>query len=192
MKRILTVLLLLLITITAKSPIKDQALLKRERLNLYVSFMEEKIGVYREEQLRMFLHSLGFSESSSNAQIWNEFGYLGKYQFGKAARKDVGYSHITFNNFRKDPSIWPEEQQEEAMIRWLQLNEMKLKDIIVSYDRVVFKGNAITKSGILAAAHLAGPKGVRVYFESRGEVNPKDAYGTSLEDYLIKFSGYFF
>ena len=50
----------------------------------------------------------------------------------------------------------------------------------------------VTKSGMLAAAHLAGAYGVKKYFASNGRFNPKDACGTSLEKYLLLFSGYNF
>ena len=74
------------------------------------------------------------------------------------------------------------------MIKLLSLNEYTLRGVIHKYDGKFVKGNRITKSGILAAAHLAGAGGVKKYF--RYGFNPKDAYGTGLEDYLFKFSGF--
>ena len=52
------------------------------------------------------------------------------------------------------------------------------------------KGVQITESGMLAAAHLAGPGNVMKYLRSYGKINTKDAYGTSIDKYIKKFSGY--
>jgi hypothetical protein len=48
----------------------------------------------------------------------------------------------------------------------------------------------VTESGILAAAHLAGAGNVKKYLRSYGENDVEDAYGTSISEYLEKFSGY--
>ena len=46
----------------------------------------------------------------------------------------------------------------------------------------------ITESGILAAAHLAGPGNVRKYFKKGKDFS--DGNGTKLTKYLTQFSGY--
>ena len=48
----------------------------------------------------------------------------------------------------------------------------------------------ITESGIIAAAHLAGPGNVKKYLRSSGKHNPKDAFGTSISLYMDYFKGY--
>ena len=48
----------------------------------------------------------------------------------------------------------------------------------------------ITESGILAAAHLAGPGSVKKYLRSYGKEGFSDAFGTSIRYYMKKFSGY--
>ena len=51
----------------------------------------------------------------------------------------------------------------------------------------------VSESGILAAAHLSGAGNVKKFFkhlEADSLHNPKDKLGTSLLDYLSKFSGY--
>jgi len=51
-------------------------------------------------------------------------------------------------------------------------------------------GIKVTESGILAAAHLAGPGNVKRYLRSGGTFAFADAYGTTIKDYMKKFSGY--
>ena len=51
-------------------------------------------------------------------------------------------------------------------------------------------GIKITESGILAAAHLAGAGNVKKYLKSGGTIVFSDAFGTSIKNYLKKFSGY--
>ena len=48
----------------------------------------------------------------------------------------------------------------------------------------------VTESGILAAAHLAGAGNVKKYLRSDGDFFFKDAFGTTIHNYLKKFSGY--
>ena len=51
-------------------------------------------------------------------------------------------------------------------------------------------GITITKSGLLAGAHLKGAGCVINYLKSEGKNNACDAFGTSVETYLKKFAGY--
>ena len=48
----------------------------------------------------------------------------------------------------------------------------------------------VTESGILAAAHLAGPGSVKKYLRSYGLDNFADGYGTTICHYMKRFSGY--
>ena len=54
----------------------------------------------------------------------------------------------------------------------------------------VISGVLITESGILAAAHLAGPGNVKKYLRSYGANDFADGYGTTVTYYMKKFSGY--
>lgn len=164
---------------------------KEEQLwNYYRRLIREKVELQKKEELRRYLDSIGNNESGNNPRAWNRYGYIGKYQFGYAARKSCGYDEVKFRDFIRNPEIWSEQAQDSAMITLMSINEQHLRDVIHKYNGEQIKGYTITKSGILAAAHLAGAGGVKRYF-AYGR-NPKDAYGTSLEDYLIKFSGFNF
>ena len=94
---------------------------------------------------QQFLEAIGHRESSNN-----EFGYMGKYQFGKATLKGLGIN-VTKEEFITNPKL-----QEKAMHMLLSHNRKKLKRYIKKYEGQIIHGVLITESGVLAAAHLAG------------------------------------
>ena len=130
-----------------------------------------------------FLEDLGFRESSGNYKAVNKFGYLGKYQFGRATLNSLGYRNVTNRQFLSDPSL-----QDQVMEDLLVHNKKILKRYIKKYAGKTVHGVFITESGILAAAHLAGAGNVRRFFRKGYEF--KDGYGTKMTSYMKKFSGY--
>ncbi|SFN79062.1 hypothetical protein SAMN04487989_10425 [Bizionia echini] len=130
-----------------------------------------------------FKEALGFKESRGDYFTVNTFGYLGKYQFGKETLKLIGiYNPV---HFLKNP-----EMQEKAFLANAERNKWILRKDIKRFNGKTINGVLITESGILAAAHLAGPGNVKKYLRSYGEQGFTDAYGTSIEYYIKKFSGY--
>lgn len=83
----------------------------------------------------------------------------------------------------EDPAL-----QREVVLKLLRHNKYLLRKYIQKYEGRVIKGVVITESGILAAAHLAGPYNVKKYL--RNGITFQDGNGTSLESYLLEFSGY--
>jgi len=130
-----------------------------------------------------FLEDLGFRESSGNYKAVNQFGYLGKYQFGRKTLDALGYTDISNRVFLANPQI-----QEEAMYDLLTHNRKILRRQIEKYNGQVVNGILITESGILAAAHLAGPGNVKKFFRKGYEF--RDGNGTKMTSYIVKFSGY--
>jgi len=130
-----------------------------------------------------FKEALAFRESQGNYFIINTLGYLGKYQFGIGTLQLMGVYSAT--KFLNDPSL-----QEKVFYTNISRNKWILRKYIKYFVGKKVKGVEITESGILAAAHLAGPGNVIKYLYSNGIRDVKDAYGTSLADYLKKFSGY--
>lgn len=130
-----------------------------------------------------FLTEIGMRESSNNYKAVNQFGYLGKYQFGRSTLNNLGYSEVSNRDFLATPSI-----QENAMRDLLKHNKKILRRFIEKYDGKVINGIYITESGILAAAHLAGPGNVKKFFRKGYEFH--DGNGTKMTSYMIKFSGY--
>ena len=130
-----------------------------------------------------FLDDIGFRESSNNYKAVNQFGYLGKYQFGRKTLNNLGFENISNREFLENNSI-----QEEAMYALLNHNKKILRRQIEKYHGKVIHGIYITESGILAAAHLAGPGNVRKFFRKGYEF--QDGNGTKMTSYMIRFSGY--
>ena len=130
-----------------------------------------------------FKEALGFKESRGDYFIVNKFGYLGKYQFGKETLKMIGIYNPS--HFLQNPEL-----QEKAFIANAQRNKWILRRDIKRFNGMTINGVLITESGILAAAHLAGPGSVKKYLRSYGETGFKDAFGTSIQYYMKKFSGY--
>lgn len=130
-----------------------------------------------------FKEALGFKESRNNYKIINEYGYMGKYQFGKGTLNMIGIYNS--DRFLNDTKL-----QEEAFTAYTSRNKWILRRDIDRYVGKYVGGVKITESGILAAAHLAGAGNVKKFLRSGGEIGFSDAFGTSIRYYLKKFSGY--
>ncbi|HLV15144.1 MAG TPA: hypothetical protein VKY41_08190 [Xanthomarina sp.] len=130
-----------------------------------------------------FKEALGFKESGGDYFTVNTLGYLGKYQFGKETLKLIGIHNPV--HFLSNPEL-----QEKAFIANAERNKWVLRKDIKRFSGKIINGTKITESGILAAAHLAGPGNVKKYLRSYGADSFSDAYGTSVAYYIKKFSGY--
>ncbi|MCK0109157.1 peptidoglycan-binding protein LysM [Flavobacteriaceae bacterium S0825] len=130
-----------------------------------------------------FKEALAFKESRGNYFSVNTFGYMGKYQFGRNTLKLIGIYNT--NNFLNTPEL-----QEKAFIANAMRNKWILRRDIKRFVGKTIDGVLVTESGILAAAHLAGPGSVKKYLRSYGAIGFADAYGTTIRNYMKKFSGY--
>jgi len=166
-----------------------------------------------------FLHAIAGKESSHDPEKINELGYMGKYQFGEIALKDIlkqkpgesddeyqeriksfwpkNFGKVKtksdFNFFKsrftnRGISFWPEHKQDQAMKQLLKNNKEYLGDYIDKWVGKTKKGIKITKSGLLAGAHLLGPSNVKKFLDE-GLIT-KDANGTPITEYIKKFGGY--
>ena len=131
----------------------------------------------------LFLHDIGFRESTNDYKAVNQFGYLGKYQFGRKTLNAIGFKDVSNREFLANPSI-----QEEAMLVLLKRNKRTLRREIKKYVGKTINGVYITESGLLAAAHLAGAGNVRRFFRKGYEF--RDGNGTKMTSYMIKFADY--
>ncbi len=130
-----------------------------------------------------FKEALGFKESGGKYDCVNTLGYLGKYQFGANTLKLIGI-------YNTEEFINSPELQEKAFLANAKRNKWILRRDIKNFVGKRVDGVLITESGILAAAHLAGPGNVNRYLRSYGALGFSDAYGTSVRYYMKKFSGY--
>ena len=130
-----------------------------------------------------FKEALAFKESRGNYRTVNTLGYLGKYQFGRETLKLIGIYNTT--SFLQNPEL-----QEKAFIANAMRNKWILRRDIKRFVGKQIDGIVVTESGILAAAHLAGPGSVKKYLRSYGALGFTDAYGTTVRNYMKRFSGY--
>ena len=156
--------------------------------------------------LEQFLNDLGSRESGGNYKAFNRYGYAGKYQMGEAALIDIGYYKKPSRIYNNDWSgeflgkdginsiqdfLNNPKAQENAQIAFKKKQWGYLKAVgAVDYLGLIINGIVITPSGLLAGAHLKGAGSVIKYLRSGGKEIGKDAFGTSVESYIKKFSGY--
>ncbi len=150
-----------------------------EEENNYQNFKFPFVG----NNFNGFREAVAFKESQGRYDVVNSLGYLGKYQFGKSTLE-------RFNIYNTEQFLNNPEMQEDAFIALCSLNKWILrKDIERSVGKKI-NGIEVTESGILAAAHLAGAGNVKKFLRSQGSFMFKDAFGSSLQYYLRKFSGF--
>ncbi|MFD1096558.1 peptidoglycan-binding protein LysM [Salegentibacter chungangensis] len=130
-----------------------------------------------------FKEAVGFKESRGDYKTINDYGYLGKYQFGKGTLELIGIYDT--QEFLNSPEL-----QEAAFYANASRNKWILKRDIDRFVGKVINGVEVTESGILAAAHLAGPGSVKKYLRSWGAQAFSDAFGTTIKTYMKRFSGY--
>ena len=153
-----------------------------------------------------FLNDLGARESGGNYKAFNKYGYAGKYQMGEAALIDAGYYKKPSGKYNNDWSgvftgkdgvksiqdfLNNPKAQENAQIIYKKRQWGYLKAVGADkYVGKIINGYMITPSGLLAGAHLKGAGSVIKYLKSNGTLIEKDGFGTSVESYIKKFSGY--
>lgn len=130
-----------------------------------------------------FKEALAFKESRGRYHVVNSLGYLGKFQFGTSTLELLGVYNAS--DFLNCPEL-----QEKVFIANLKRNKWVLRRDIKRFIGHKINGTLVTESGILAAAHLAGPGSVKRYLRSSGAISFKDAYGTNIDSYMRKFSAF--
>jgi Transglycosylase SLT domain len=149
-----------------------------------VSDVSEATLLSKPSGMELFLQAIAYRESKGNHRVVNPFGMMGKYQFSKTTlrllRKDVSP-----NQFLRNPAI-----QDTVMIMYLKVNNEILDKFITRYDGKTFKGVSVTRSGVLAAAHLGGAGSVIAWFKNDSYTGLVDANGTSIREYMMTFANY--
>jgi hypothetical protein len=142
-------------------------------------------------------------ESRGKYNVANEFGYVGKYQMGRIAFRDIGYSEGWIDTVRAsiytvenskgrklyyfDTTFFPPAEQELAICKYFHKIEKRyLRKDIEKYVGKTIDGVYITKAGILGASML-GCGYVDKFLKRKGKTNSTDAYGTSVKSRLVMF-----
>lgn len=162
-------------TVSLDEGINDDVLVSNDEDAMFSPFLGKSFVGFRE--------AIGFKESRGDYATVNTFGYLGKYQFGKETLKMIGINNPA--QFLKSPKL-----QEKAFIANAARNKWILRRDIKNFVGRRINGVLVTESGILAAAHLAGPGSVKTYLRSYGLDNFADGFGTTVQYYMKRFSGY--
>jgi len=168
--------------------------------------------------INAFLKDLFKIEGGGDPEAINQFGYIGKYQFGEDALIDLGYYKQDGTNNRtadgkfkydwsgewtgkngiksKEDFLHNYEAQDQAAKEWVRLlcSRMKRHKLQKHIGKTI-KGIEITESGIIAAAHLKGygnskHPGVIQFLNTNGEIDPKDGYKTPVSKYMSTFANY--
>lgn len=150
-----------------------------------------------------FKEAIGRRESNGRYNIENSLGFLGKYQFGMARLSELtfrnapltiriapGLDHSSFrwnNGFSKDLFLTSGIIQEAVADRHFKDLAMKCNSRFKEYLGKTINGTYIDLSGLVAGSHLGGIGNVDKFIHG---VNNKDAYGTSVRDYIQSFAGY--
>lgn len=151
-----------------------------DAFDIYVSCND--IEELQNDQLHLYLDAVGFRESSNNYMAVNRFGYLGRYQFSRTVLRNLGYSK-SYDYFLKNPYI-----QDEMMLELLRHNIQVMGNYLDDFSGTIIDDVIITKSGILAAAHLIGPTRTKIYLDYG--LDYSDGNGTPTSSYIKEFSGY--
>jgi len=147
-----------------------------------------------------FAETLAKRESSCDYGVVNQFGYLGKYQFGLARLTDFGlcarrvgtkgWHNAAFEwrePFSKELFLTSQALQEEIFNR--HLNDHK-KWLLKKYKWLLDKelhGTRVTLSGALAVLHLVGRGGWQQWVSGK---TVQDGNGTKATEYLQLFANY--
>lgn len=185
MRKILLVTMLSLLVLPVVAP---SAPYQGERIEQVRFLLDKQL---KEKDFELFIENLGIRESGNEWWITNTIGCIGKWQFSQTTLAFLGYKHITTKKFRKDANIFPEELQKKVLLSLIQMNEMLLKEYS-SYVGQIVSGVVITRSGMIAAAHLGGARSVKLFLSSDGKINSHDKYGTSIKNYMSEFAMYNF
>jgi hypothetical protein len=151
-------------------------------------------------------------ESGGNAQLLNQFGYAGLFQFGAPLLIDLG---LYTPGPSEDLSNWSKTGRTAAG-KWTGMFSIpgfptvrKLSDFLENraaqfaaftihqaamQEQIAIRGldgyvdheiagTPITRTGLLYMIHLGGVGGAQRVLRTQGRANPRDANGTSLLDY---------
>ena len=137
------------------------------------------------DDLEKFLDKLGNSESNNRYDIKNQFGFMGRYQIGRQALKEIGMDGVPDSIFLRTPDL-----QEVAVVKLLKRNKEYILPYIKKYKGDTICDVIITESGLIAAAYGTGAGSVMKFLDSNGGEDPVDGNGIQTSFLIKKYNGY--
>ena len=136
--------------------------------------------------LRAFMKQMGRIEGGQYSVIGGyKDKYLGMYQFHPATLRSLGID-VAPEEFLNNPTL-----QDSAMVLYMKDNAKDLRKVIKDFNNKYVDGIFITKSGILAGAHLVGSGGVLSFFyPEKFSYRIVDGNGVHVSTYIQKFANY--
>jgi hypothetical protein len=159
-----------------------------------------------ERTMEEFYNTLMLRESSGIASARNKYGFIGLYQMGELALDDAGYYNSKDGSYAKNDWIgeWRGKDGIYSLQDFLnnpqvQVNAIKAYHEVIwnkylklfyKYEGKVISGITLTKSGMVATAHLVGQAELKKFLSSEGKYIPRDANGVPGTEYLQSFADY--
>jgi len=165
-----------------------------------------------------FAKAVGQRESSDNYKAENQYGYLGRYQFGMARIMDLsnmveridpkstGFGNSLFQwkeGFSKEKFLSDSDLQDKMFRKHAMQyannfkgkyagsfgKEVKLDDPYFSKSaKTTISQVEISLSGLVGGAHIAGPGSVKDFVDDNDD--KKDGNGTPISEYIYLFANY--
>lgn len=159
-----------------------------------------------------FYFELAKRESSNIRNKVNRRGYIGLYQMGEMALVDAGYYEKfkkteakQYNNdwtgtwtgkngiTSKESFLNNEAAQTMAVKEYHKKTWYYIRNLHGEQSRIIESGGkkvTLTKSGMIAAAHLVGQSELKIYVSTNGRKDPTDGNKVHCSEYLKLFEGY--
>lgn len=117
--------------------------------------------------------------------------HVGLYQFGQARLDDYNAANNTSHTVADLKAMSEEEQEKIADWHFADIETFIDDNGLEKFVGQTIGGVNITRSGLIAMAHLGGKGGMKEFLETDGEYNPDDSSstvtGNSLAQYAEKF-----
>jgi hypothetical protein len=151
-----------------------------------------------------FLNALANRESSMNPTSVNGFGYAGLFQMGEAALQDAGYYRGDATRTNDWTGNWTGKAGINSLADFLNNPDAQIQAVVAYQNKITaqihslgldasigktINGVPITKSGLVAGAHLVGIGNLSNFINSNGANVPRDGNGIPVSDYVAQFGG---
>ncbi|MBQ7580876.1 MAG: bacterial Ig-like domain-containing protein [Clostridia bacterium] len=152
-----------------------------------------------EDEYGAFLEKLGYQESRNDYTVVNSYGYLGRWQIGHMALKDIGFmiDSTHYSTLAASYGVYSDSDflnNPAAQDYCVQALHKKIWGYILHYGDEKYIGKTmwdtkITISGMIAAGHHVGVGGLHEMLESGKAVS--DANGYSAVNSLKNLGGFY-